>query len=99
MKFVLASYGTRAMSSLAPPSAVNCYAAGTKCAWPSRPTWLASSRRLGLRRSLTDWIRRRCGSDFLATSGRVFPQPLEDPGSDQVMARNSGSSVSSAGRR
>ena len=48
-----------AISSPAPLSAVSCCAEGTKCAWPSRPTWLASSSRLGLRRSLTGWIRRR----------------------------------------
>ena len=39
------------MSSPASLSAVNCCAEGTTCAWPSRPTWLASPRRLGLRRS------------------------------------------------
>ena len=48
------------MSSPASLSAVSCCAAGTKCAWPSRLTWLASPRRLGLRRSPTDRIRRPC---------------------------------------
>ena len=47
-----------AISSPASPSAVSCCAEGTTCAWPSRPTWLASPRRLGLRRSPTDRIRR-----------------------------------------
>ena len=47
------------MSSPASPSAANCCAEGTKCAWPSRPTWLASPSRLGLRRSPTGWMRRR----------------------------------------
>ena len=46
------------MSSPAPPSAVSCCAEGTKCAWPSRLTWLASPSRLGLRRSPTGRIRR-----------------------------------------
>ena len=46
------------MSSPAPLSAVSCCAEGTKCAWQSRPTWLASSSRLGLRRSLTGRIGR-----------------------------------------
>ena len=58
MKFVLAAMEVAAMSSPAPPSAVSCCAEGTKCAWPSRPTWLASSSRLGLRRSPTGRIRR-----------------------------------------
>ena len=46
------------MSSPASPSAVSCCAEGTTCAWPSRPTWLASPSRLGLRRSPTGRIRR-----------------------------------------
>ena len=37
------------MSSPASLSAASCCAGGTRYAWPSRPTWLASSRRLGLR--------------------------------------------------
>ena len=47
------------MSSPASLSAVSCCAEGTKCAWPSRLTWLASPSRLGLRRSPTGRIRRR----------------------------------------
>ena len=46
------------MSSPTPLSAVSCCAEGTKCAWLSRPTWLASSRRLGFRRSPTGRICR-----------------------------------------
>ena len=45
------------MSSPPSLSAVSCCAEGMTCAWPSRPTWLASPRRLGLRRSHTGWIR------------------------------------------
>ena len=58
MKFVLAATELAAMSSPPSPSAVSCCAEGTTCAWPSRPTWLASPSRLGLRRSPTGWIRR-----------------------------------------
>ena len=46
------------MSSPPSLSAVSCCAEGMTCAWPSRPTWLASPSRLGLRRSPTGWIRR-----------------------------------------
>ena len=67
-----------AISSPAPLSAVNCSAEGTKFAWPSRPTWLTSSRRLGLRRSpigpdlqtfWTEELLRDCGRISSATSG------------------------------
>ncbi len=63
------------MSSPASLSAVSCCAAGTKCAWQSRLTWLASSSRLGLRRSLTGRIRgawQDVHRDFLTRFFRNF---------------------------
>ena len=78
------------MSSPAPLSAVSCCAGDTKCAWQSRPTWLASSSRLGLRRSLTGRMRgpwQDLHRDFLT---HMFRKLLEDPGSDQVAARRLG---------
>ena len=68
------------MSSPASLLAVSCTAAGTTCAWPSRPTWSTSRKRLGLRQSDTGpdiqaWLEstRNFWSVFL-------PQLLEDPG-------------------
>ena len=49
MKFAMASYGTRATSSPAPPSASSCSAAGIRCGWPSRATSSASSSRAASR--------------------------------------------------
>ena len=84
MKFVLAFYGLVAMSSPASLSAVSCYAEGTTCTWPSRPTWLASPSRLGLRRSATGRIRRR-GWKRPQLLGALLPQLLEDPGAEKLL--------------
>ena len=67
-----------AISSPAPLSAANCCAADTKSAWPSPPTWSASSSRLGSRQS-------PMGGSTGGVLGRGFPaQVLEDPGSEPI---------------
>ena len=47
MKFVLGAGEVAAMSSPTSLSAVSWCSEGTTCAWPSRPIWSASQRRLG----------------------------------------------------
>ena len=77
------------MPSLAPPSALNCCAAGTTCPWPTAlPGWL----RRGLRAYGGRFREQdlRPVPDPHRDSGGVSSATVQDPGSDPVTARNRG---------
>ena len=98
MKFVLASYGTR--GEVEPCAAVGreLLRRGHEVRMAVPPDLVGFAESAGLA-AVAYGPDLQTLLDCTATSGQFLPQLLEDPGSDQVVARSFEARLPSAGRR